>query len=126
VHEHSRRGVDGQELELGQPETPVEGEQDGAQAEAGELELEGVGGVGQQHGDALSALYPQLSSQVAGQPAHPFVELGVGQTAAGRLVHRGQLARAATGVVCYPVVGSEGEGGAHAGSSQRSAAADQV
>jgi hypothetical protein len=104
VHQHGGRAVREDGVQLGRGEAPVQGHEDGAEAEAGELGLKNVGAVLRQHGDARpgsdAAGVPQVPRKGGGTP----VEVEVGETPAGGQVHGRRRAGPARGVVGDPVV----------------------
>ena len=91
-------------FELRHGEPPVERQHDGAQPPAGELELEVLGAVGREQGDAVAAADAQRG-QRRREPIRPRIELGIGELPRRLQVMDGERRRPAAGVVGDPVVG---------------------
>ena len=82
VEERPRLRVAADELELGGREPPVEGEEDRAEPLARELDLEDVGVVVGEDRDPIAPADPEPVPHPEGGPAHPFVELRIGEAPA--------------------------------------------
>ena len=94
VDQH-RRGAVGEDSEQFRVrQTPVQRNENRAEATAGKLHLERVGGVRCQDRDPVAGGDSVISPKRSGQPSDSLVEGLVGVVASGRQVHRGQRIRA--------------------------------
>ena len=112
VDQEFRRRVAQDVFQLGHREPPVERQHDGAQPAAGELDLEVLGAVGRQQGDAVAAADAHRR-QHRGQPGNAPVEIRVTEFTRRLQIVEGERRRTAAGVVGDPVV--IGDGGCHGG-----------
>lgn len=106
--EHARRGVVENVAQFRHGEAGVQRQEHRPEPAAGELDLEGVGGVLRQHRDAVAARDRELVAEVAGKTRKTGVELRIGEAAAaGEIDHR-DLVRRPAAVVRDPVIIADG------------------